>query len=123
MLIALVFSVLVGRAVLFRQHVIDTSLLSEYREGRRILPFAVDCIGAQALLSGPFAAFSRLSPLTFFIYGIALLPFFGFSYYFSDDDPAFTRIGLLAAVGNIILLVLCYAGSKQCKLHEQGGDV
>lgn len=118
--IALVFFILGGWAAFFPQHVIDTTLLPEYREGGRILPFAIACFGAQALLSGLFAAFSRFSSLTFLVYGIALVPFFGFNYYFTLHDPVFTNIGLLDAVGNVIMLALCFVGWKKSKAAEQG---
>tara|TARA_R100001244_G_scaffold44182_13_gene40065 strand:+ start:44032 stop:44424 length:393 start_codon:yes stop_codon:yes gene_type:complete len=118
--IALVFFILGGWAALFPQQVIDTVFLPEYREGGRILPFATACFGAQALLSGLFAAFSRFTSLTFMVYGIALLPFFAFNYYFTFHDPVFTSMGLLDAVGNVIMLVLCYIGWKKSKAVEQG---
>lgn len=118
--IALVFFILGGWAACFPQHVIDTTFLPEYREGGRILPFAVACFGVQALLSGLFVAFSRFSSLTFLIYGIALVPFFGFNYYFTFHDPVFTSMGLLDAVGNVIMLALCYVGWKKSKAVEQG---
>lgn len=120
LLIALVFFILGGWAALFPQHVIDTVFLPEFREGGRILPFATACFGAQALLSGLFAAFSRFTSLTFLVYGIALLPFFAFNYYFTFHDPVFTSIGLLDAVGNVVMLALCYAGWKKCKARERG---
>ncbi|WP_417615554.1 hypothetical protein [Parasphingorhabdus sp.] len=121
--IALVFFILGGWAACFPQHVINTVFLPEYREGGRILPFAVACFGAQALLSGLFAAFSRFSALTFLVYGFALLPFFGFNYYFTFHDPVFTSIGLLDAVGNVLMLALCYVGWKTSKATEQGTDL
>ncbi len=121
--IALVFFILGGWAAFFPQHVIDTTLLAEYREDGRILPFVVACFGAQALLSGLFAAFSRFSSLTFLVYGIALVPFFGFNYYFTFHDPVFTSMGLLDAVGNVIMLALCYVGWKKSKAAETGADL
>ncbi|NCN83582.1 MAG: hypothetical protein GW808_14435 [Sphingomonadales bacterium] len=117
--IALVFFVLGGWAAIFPQHVIDVVLLPEYRAEGRILPFTIACFGAQALLSGLFAAFSRFTALTFLVYGIALLPFFAFNYYFTFHDPVFTSIGLIDAAGNIIMLGLCYVGWKQSKAAEQ----
>ncbi|MGB5483110.1 hypothetical protein [Parasphingorhabdus sp.] len=118
--IALVFFILGGWATFFPQHVIDMVFLAEYREGGRLLPFAIACFGAQALLSGLFAAFSRFTSLTFLVYGIALLPFFAFNYYFTFHDPVFTNMGLLDAVGNVIMLALCYVGWKKSKAIEQG---
>ncbi|WP_417622079.1 hypothetical protein [Parasphingorhabdus sp.] len=118
--IALVFFMLGGWATFFPQHVIDTVFLPEYRDGGRILSFAIACFGAQALLSGLFAAFSRFTALTFLVYGIALLPFFGFNYYFTIHDPVFTNMGLLDAVGNVIMLALCYVGWRKSKASERG---
>lgn len=117
--IALVFFVLGGWATFFPQHVIDTVFLPEYREGGRILPFAIACFGAQALLSGLFAAFARFTATTFLVYGIALLPFFGFNYYFTFHDPVFTSMGLIDALGNIIMLALCYVGWHRLKQMEK----
>lgn len=121
--IALVFFVLGGWAAFLPQHVIDTVFLAEYREGGRLLPFAIACFGAQALLSGLFAAFSRFTALTFLVYGIALLPFFAFNYYFTFHDPVFTSMGLLDAAGNVIMLSLCYVGWKKSKAIEQESDL
>ncbi len=117
--IALVFFILGGWAALFPQHVIDTVFLPEYRSGGRILPFMMACFGAQALLAGLFAAFARFTATTFLVYGIALLPFFGFNYYFTFYDPVFTSMGLIDALGNIIMLALCYAGWRQSTTAEQ----
>jgi hypothetical protein len=114
--IALVFFILGGWATFFPQHVIDTVFLPEYRIEGRILPFMMACFGAQALLAGLFAAFSKFTSTTFLVYGIALLPFFGFNYYFTVHDPVFTRMGLIDALGNIIMLALCYAGWKKSRI-------
>jgi hypothetical protein len=117
--IALVFFVLGGWALFFPGHVIATVFLPEYQEGGRIMPFMMSCFGAQALLAGLFAAFSRFTSRTFLAYGIALIPFFGFNYYFTFHDPVFTNMGLIDAVGNVIMLVLCYIGWKQSKKREE----
>ena len=117
--IALVFFVLGGWATFFPQHVIDSVFLPQYREGGRILTFAIACFGAQALLSGLFAAFARFTATTFLVYGIALLPFFGFNYYFTFHDPVFTSMGLIDALGNIIMLALCYVGWHRLKQMEE----
>lgn len=116
--IALVFFVLGGWALFFPGHVIATVFLPEYQEGGRIMPFMMACFGAQALLAGLFAAFSKFSSRTFLAYGIALIPFFGFNYYFTFHDPVFTMMGLIDAVGNVIMLALCYIGWKQSKKLE-----
>lgn len=120
-LIALVFLILGGWACFFPQHVITTVFLPAYHDGGRALPFAIACFGAQALISGLFAAFSRFTATTFLAYGLALLPFFGFNYYFTFYDPIFNNIGLIDAVGNIIMLGLCYIGWKQARQTEIRG--
>jgi len=111
--IAAVFFILGGWALLAPRSVIDLTLLPEFRVGTPILPFVVACFGAQAVLSGLFAAFSRFTATTFLVYGIALLPFFAFNWWFTFVDPVFTWVGLLDAVGNAVMLALCVIGWKR----------
>ena len=82
------------------------------------MPFMMACFGAQALLAGLFAAFARFTATTFLVYGIALMPFFGFNYYFTFHDPVFTKMGLIDALGNIVMLALCYVGWRKLKAAE-----
>ncbi|HZV84273.1 MAG TPA: hypothetical protein VFF48_04720 [Brevundimonas sp.] len=111
--IAAVFFVLGGWALLAPQSVIDLTFQPQHRINAPILPFAVACFGAQAMISGLFAAFSRFTRATFLAYGIALIPFFGFNWWFTVVDPVFTPLGLLDAVGNVIMLVLCVIGWRR----------
>jgi hypothetical protein len=111
--IAAVFFVLGGWALVAPQSVIDLALLPEYRTGTPILPFAIACFGAQAMISGLFAAFSRFTRATFLAYGIALLPFFVFNWWFTFVDPVFTWVGLADAAGNAIMLALCAIGWRK----------
>lgn len=111
--IAAVFFILGGWALLAPASVIELTFLPEYRPGTRILPFAVACFGAQAMISGLFAAFSRFTRTTFLAYGIALLPFFAFNYWFTFVDPVFTKLGLLDAAGNVVMLALCVVGWRK----------
>lgn len=113
--IAAVFFILGGCALLAPGSVIELTLLPEYRSGTRILPFAVACFGAQAMISGLFAAFSRFTRMTFLAYGIALLPFFAFNYWFTFVDPVFTTLGLLDAAGNVVMLALCVMGWRKAR--------
>lgn len=114
-LIAAVFFILGGWALFAPQSVIDLTLLPEFRTGAPILPFVVACFGSQALLSGLFAAFSRFTRTTFLAYGIALLPFFVFNWWFTFVDPVFTRIGLVDALGNAVMLGLCVLGWRRAE--------
>ena len=111
--IALPFFVLGGWALLAPQSVIDLTLRPEYRIDNRILPFTIACFGAQALISGLFAACSRFTRATFLAYGVALLPFFLFNYWFTVVDPVFTRLGLLDLVGNLLMFVACIVGWRK----------
>jgi hypothetical protein len=111
--IAAVFFVLGGWAVLAPQSVIDLTLLPQYRTGTPILPFAIACFGAQATIAGLFAAFARFTRATFLAFGIALIPFFAFDWWFTFVDPVFTKVGLLDALGNIVMLVLCVIGWRK----------
>ena len=113
--IAAVFFVLGGWALLAPRSVIELTLLPEYRAGTPILPFAIACFGAQAMIAGLFAAFARFTRATFLAFGIALLPFFVFDIWFTLVDPVFTSLGLLDAVGNAIMLALCVIGWRRAE--------
>ena len=112
-LLASVFFILGGWALLAPQTVIDLAFQPQYRSGGHILTFAVACFGSQGVISGLFAAFSRFTRATFLAYGVALLPFFVFDYWFTVVDPIFTAVGLLDAVGNVVMLALCVIGWRQ----------
>jgi hypothetical protein len=111
--LASVFFVLGGWALLAPRSVIELTLLPQYRVGTPILPFAIACSGAQAILSGLFAAFSRFTRTTFLAYGLALLPFFAFDWWFTFVDPVFTWVGLADAAGNAVMLALCVVGWRR----------
>jgi hypothetical protein len=113
--LAAVFFVLGGWALVAPQSVIDLAFLPKFRSGGEILPFAVACFGSQGVISGLFAAFSRFTRTTFLAYGVALLPFFWFDWWFTFVHPVFTAVGLLDAVGNVIMLVLCVMGWRALK--------
>ncbi|MEO9601148.1 hypothetical protein [Parasphingorhabdus sp.] len=116
--IALVFFLAGGWAAFFPQHVIDTVFVPEYRQNGGLLPYLICCFGIQELLLAVFAAFSRFSSVTFLVYGVALLPFFAFNFYFIFYDPVFSNIGTLIAVSNAIMLMLCYIGWEKSKITE-----
>jgi hypothetical protein len=111
--ISAVFFILGGWAMLLPQSVIDLAFLPAFRTGATILPFAVACFGSQALISGLFAATTRFSRATFVVYGASLLLFLVFDWWFTFVRPVFTPIGLLDAVGNVVMLALCIVGWRQ----------
>jgi hypothetical protein len=119
--LASVFFILGGWALLAPRSVIELTFLPEYRTGTRILPFAVACFGAQAMISGLFAAFSRFTRATFLAYGIALLPFFVFNWWFTFVDPVFTLLGLIDAAGNAAMLALCAIGWRKAGAEPARG--
>src|SRR5687768_16664182 len=73
----------------------------------------IGCFGAQAVLSGLFAAFSRFTRTTFLVYGIALLPFFWFNYWYVFVVPVFNAWMALDFVSNAAMLVLCVIGYRK----------
>lgn len=109
-LIASVFFVLGGWCLLSPASVIELAIRPEYRSDAPIVPILLGASGAQALIAGLFAAFSTFTRGTFVAYGIALLPFFVFDYYFYAAEPMLTQIGLLDVAGNLAMLALCVAG-------------
>ena len=70
------------------------------------------CFGAQAVLGGLFIAFSRWTKATFAIYGVALLPYFWFNYYFVFVVPVMTRWMALDLASNLFMLGLCVWGYR-----------
>ncbi len=111
--IAAVFFILGGWCLLAPQHVIDTVVTPEYHSRDPLAVLTMACFGAQACLAGLFAAFSRFTRATFLAFGIALLPFFVFDYWFTRVEPVFNHIGMLDLGGNIVMLALCVYGWRQ----------
>ena len=86
------------------------SLTPEHRIDTFASRVLLGCFGAQALISGLFAAASRFTRLTFLAYGVALLPFFWFNVHFTVILPVFSPIMLVDAVANVFMLACCVAG-------------
>lgn len=108
--LAAVFFIPGGWALVAPRSVIDLTFRPQYRSGGTILPFVVACFGSQAVISGLFAAFSKFTRTTFLAYAIALLPFFWFDWWFTLVHPVFTAVGLLDAVGDVMMLVFRLMG-------------
>jgi hypothetical protein len=109
-LLASVFFVLGGWCLAAPASVLELTITPQYRSDAPIVPILIGAFGAQAVLAGLFAAFSRFSQATFLAYGLALLPFFAFDYWFYAVDPMLTGIGLLDLAGNLAMLGLCVLG-------------
>jgi hypothetical protein len=108
--LAAVFFILGGWAMLAPRHVIETVVRPELQTFDRLTLLCMACFGAQACLAGLFIAFSRFTRTTFLAYGIALLPFFGFNYWFTRAEPIFNSLGLIDLGCNIVMLALCFYG-------------
>ena len=109
-LLASVFLVLGGWCLLSPGSVLELTIRPEYRSDDPIVPVLIGAFGAQALIAGLFAAFSTFTRATWAAYAVALLPFFVFDYWFFAVEPMLTSLGLLDAVGNLVMLVLCALG-------------
>ncbi|WP_265571565.1 hypothetical protein [Sphingomicrobium nitratireducens] len=121
--LALVFFILGGWALVAPAMVLELTVNEAYRSGSFAEVFAIGCFGAQACISGLFAWFSTFTKRTFAAYGIGLLPFFAFNYYFYAVEPVLTEVGLLDLVGNIVMLALCWLGYRRApravRVHSQ----
>ena len=109
-LLASVFFILGGWCLIAPEMVMTLAFTPAYQSSDPVVSILVACFGAQAVLAGIFAAFSIFTRRTFLAYGIALLPFFVFDYWFYAVEPMLTMVGLLDVVGNIIMLWLCWIG-------------
>ena len=109
-LIGAVFAILGGWALLAPRSVIELAIRPEYHSDDFLSIFAMSCFGAQACLFALVAFTARFTRLTFLCYGIALLPFFVFNYWFYFEVPVLTEIGLLDFAGNTVMIALCWHG-------------
>ena len=112
-LIAAPFLVLGSWCLLMPGMVERLGVRPEYYHGSTTTALLIGCFGAQAVLSGLFAAFSRFTRTTFMVYGIALLPFFWFNYWFVFVVPVFNRWMALDFACNLAMLALCVVGYRR----------
>ena len=70
----------------------------------------IGCFGAQAVLGGLFIWFSEWTGKTFLVYAIALLPFFGFNYWFVYEVPILNQWMALDFGANAAMLMLSFWG-------------
>ena len=117
-ILASVFVVLGGWCLVSPSSVMDLAVTPQYRSDAPLVPILIGAFGAQALIAAVFASFSTFTKGTFIAYGVALLPFFVFDYWFYAVDPMLTDVGLLDAVGNVIMLALCVLGWRALYAQE-----
>jgi hypothetical protein len=120
-LIAVPFLVL-GGWCLFSPHMVERlTFRPEFYLGTPASAVMIGCFGAQAMLSGLFAAFSRFTRTTFLAYGLALLPFFWFNYWFVFVVPVFNEWMMLDFAANVAMLILCVIGYRASSIGEVQG--
>ncbi|MEQ1716751.1 MAG: hypothetical protein ABL907_12320 [Hyphomicrobium sp.] len=115
-LIAAPFLILGAWCLLYPNSVERLSLRPEFQHLSGTSALLVGCFGAQAILSGVFAAFSRFTRWTFLGYGLALLPFFVFNYYFVFIVPMFTAWMTLDFAANAFMLGVCVIGWRTTRV-------
>jgi hypothetical protein len=111
--LASVFVVLGGWCLASPSSVLALAIRPEFQSDAPIVPILIGAFGAQALIAGLFAALSEFKKRTFLAYGVALLPFFVFDWYFYYQEPMLTEVGMLDALGNIFMLGLCWLGWRR----------
>lgn len=109
-LIAVPFLVLGAWALLAPASVQLVAFRPEVRLDAPILNVAIGCFGAQAVLAGLFVISSRFTRWSFLVYGIALLPFFGFNYWFLFVTPLFSAGMMIDFLANLAMLAFCILG-------------
>lgn len=114
-LLACVFFVLGGWCLVSPGSVLALTITPAYQSDAPIVPILVGAFGAQALIAGLFAAFARFTKTTFLAYGLALIPFFVFDYWFYAVEPMLTPLGLLDVAGNVAMLALCVVGWRKAE--------
>lgn len=118
-LIAAVFLTLGGWALLAPSSVIELAVTEAYRDSTFLARFTMACFGAQAVLFGLMALVTRWSARAFQVFGMLLLPFFGFNYWFHYEVPVLTSIGMLDFAGNVTMLVLAVFGWRAAKAEAR----
>ncbi|MFO6445528.1 hypothetical protein ACLBKU_00145 [Erythrobacter sp. NE805] len=121
LLIAAVFLLLGGWALLAPGHVIALTITEAYRDDGFFARFAVACFGAQAVLFGLMALAVRWSARGFLVFAVLLLPFFVFNYWFHYEVRVLTSIGMLDFAGNVTMLVLALVGWRAAARAEARG--
>jgi len=117
--IAAVFLILGGWALFAPGNVIDLGFTEAYRENTYVTRFIMACFGAQAVMFGIMALVVRWQAKAFLVYGIVLLPFFVFNYYFHFEVPVLTSYGMIDFAGNTVMLILAIIGWHAARREEE----
>lgn len=117
-LIAAVFLTLGGWALFAPASVIQLAVTEAYRDSTFLTRFALACFGAQAVLFGIMALVVRWSARGFLAFGLLLLPFFVFDWWFQVRVPVLNSLGMLDLAGNIVMLALAALGWRAARAEE-----
>lgn len=110
LLLSLVFLSLGSWALLAPGLAVELTIRQQYQSDARLVTVLMGAFGAQAVLSGLFAALGRFTRTTFLAYGLTLPAFFVFNWWFFAVEPLLAPLGLLDAAGNVVMLALCIVG-------------
>lgn len=117
-LIAAVFLLLGGWALFSPSSVLELAITPEFQENTFLTRFLMACFGAQAVLFGVMALILKFNSRAFAAFGVLLLPFFWFNWYFHYEVPVLSSIGMLDFAGNVTMLVLAIIGWRAAKKDE-----
>lgn len=109
-LISIVFVGLGAWCLLAPGTVIALTVRPEHQSQSLLAVVTMGAFGAQACIAGLFAGLSVFTRRTFAAYGLALLPFFVFDWWFYAVVPLFNALILLDVAGNFIMIALCWRG-------------
>ncbi len=108
-----------GGWCLFAPHMVERMTINpEYQHLSATSALLIGCFGAQAVLGGLFIWFSRFTRASFLTYAVALLPFFGFNYYFVYELPIFNHWMALDFGSNAAMFILSIWGWR-VKIREE----
>lgn len=109
--LASIFLLLGGWALLFPGVVEHLALRPEHYMGTAASRLFIACFGAQAILCGTVILTCRFTASTFLVFGcVGSIPFFCFNFYFLFVNPMFTDWMWLDFVGNVGILACGIAG-------------
>ncbi len=108
-----------GGWCLFAPHMVERMTINpEYQHLSETSALLIGCFGAQAVLGGLFIWFSRFTRASSLTYAVALLPFFGFNYYFVYELPILNRWMALDFGSNAAMFILSIWGWR-VKIREE----
>lgn len=108
--IGAVFFVLGGWCLVAPSSVIALTVRPAFQSENALVAITMGAFGAQAVLAGVFATFSRFTRLTFAAFGAAIVPFFVFDWWFYAVLPVFNELILLDVIGNMIFIAVSARG-------------